>query len=199
MNRPTPLWLASRSPRRKQMLEDAGFDVQIHPPDFDDGKLQRGNVTPREWVKALACLKARRVWNLLRTAGNKTGIVLGADTMCAMDDQTLGQPRDADDARRMLQLLRNAEHETITGVCLISLNSGRHSCFSDAAHVHVGAISETQIEQYIVSQEWRGKAGAYNLSERIAAGWPIQCVGDPTTVMGLPMKRIMSFRFFILD
>jgi len=61
---------------------------------------------------------------------------------------------------------------------------------ADRAVVRVGPISDEQIEAYVASGEWRGKAGAYNLSERIEAGWPIECLGDPTTVMGLPMRRL---------
>ena len=198
-----PLWLASRSPRRKLMLEEAGFEVRVQPPDFDDARLRPGRVSVYEWVTALAALKAWRVADRLRGLGNRfapwfdawsdygvRGTVMGADTMCVKGTETLGQPRDADDAMRMLRLLRNAEHETITGVCLIDLATGRRFMFCDRAIVNVGNVSDSQIDQYISSGDWRGKAGAYNLSERIDAGWPIECIGDPATVMGLPMKRL---------
>jgi septum formation protein len=207
-----PLWLASRSPRRKLMLEQAGFDVRVRPADFDDAMLKPGCCSPYEWVTALAMLKAWRVADLVRGSGDQlalwcepwssygiAGSVLGADTMCVKDGATLGQPRDAADARRMLHALRNAEHETITGVCLISLANGRRFAFCDRATVRVGALTDSQIEDYIASEGWRGKAGAYNLSERIDAGWPIECVGDPATVMGLPMKAISDLRFQIYD
>ena len=201
-----PLWLASRSPRRKLMLEEAGFDVRVLPPDFDDARLQPGRVSMYEWVTALAAMKAWRVADLLRGLGDRIalwldewsscgtrGTVIGADTMCVKECEALGQPRDADDARRMLRLLRDAQHETITGVCLIDLDSGRRLMFCDRAIVRVGNLSGSQIESYIASGDWRGKAGAYNLSERIDAGWPIQCLGDPTTVMGLPMEKLRRF------
>jgi len=185
-----PLWLASRSPRRRQMLEELGIELQVHPPDIDDAVLQRGNVSPGWWVLALAYLKARRVAHLLHESGASRGTVLGGDTVCVARAQILGQPRDADNARRMLQLLRNARHETITGVCLIELAGGSRSFLFDRAIVRVGNLSDAQNDQYIASRDWRGKAGAYNLSERIEAGWPIECVGDPATVMGLPMRKL---------
>lgn len=198
-----PLWLASRSPRRKLMLERAGFDVRVQPPDFDDARLRPGRVTVYEWVTALAALKAWRVADLVRGVGDRfalwfdawasfglKGTVIGADTMCVKGGEALGQPRDADDARRMLRLLRNAEHQTITGVCLIDLATGGRLMFCDRALVRVGHVSDAHIDQYVSSGDWRGKAGAYNLSERIHAGWPIECLGDPATVMGLPMQRL---------
>ena len=185
-----PLWLASRSPRRRQMLEELGIELRVHPPDIDDAVLQRGNVSPGWWVLALAYLKARRVADLLHDSGIGGGTVLGGDTVCVVGTQVLGQPRDADDARRMLRLLRNARHGTITGVCLIDLAGGSRSFLFDRAIVRVGTVSDGQIDQYIASGDWRGKAGAYNLSERIEAGWPIECVGDPATVMGLPMRKL---------
>lgn len=198
-----PLWLASRSPRRKLMLEEAGFDVRVQPADFDDAALQPAGASFANWVVGLAYLKAWRVADLVRGVGDRMalwanewssfgreGTVLGADTVCVHGCEALGQPRDADDARRMLRCLRNAQHQTITGVCLISLATGERTLLFDSATVTVGDVTDDEIEQYVASGEWRGKAGAYNLSERIAAGWPIACAGDPATVMGLPMRRL---------
>ena len=203
----SPIWLASRSPRRRQLLMEAGIDARIMPPDIDDSRLRHGEVPPEWWVMALAYLKARRVSELLRAADPAArGIVLGADTVCALGRETLGQPRDAQDARRMLRLMQGREHRTLTGVCLLTMGTAsRHQGVKasssiwprlivfDAAIVRIGELSENQIEMYIASGDWRGKAGAYNLSERIDAGWPINCLGDPTTVMGLPMQRLTQW------
>ena len=94
----------------------------------------------------------------------------------------------------MLTQMRNRQHQTITGVCLMALGlSGetvRRRIFCDRANVTIGSLSDEQIQQYLASGQWQGKAGGYNLAERIDAGWPIQCEGDPTTVMGLPMQRL---------
>jgi septum formation protein len=195
-----PIWLASRSPRRRQLMIEAGFDVRVMAPDIDDGRLRHGSVPPEWWVMALAYLKARRVADILRASAQAAGgIVIGADTVCAVGRSVLGQPRDADDARRMLTLMRNREHRTITGVCLLRApESARVAAITrlivfDAAVVHIGDISDRQIEAYLQSGDWRGKAGAYNLAERIDAGWSITCMGDPTTVMGLPMQRLRGW------
>jgi septum formation protein len=178
--------LASASPRRRLLLNDAGIQVRVHPPDIDDGQLRSGAVPAEVWVMALAYLKARRVQETLDEAAG--AIVLGADTVCVHHGRILGQPRDEQHARWMLQMMRNATHHTISGVCLLS--GSRRLLFFDRAEVRIGDLSDAQIEQYIASGNWRGKAGAYNLAEQIAAGWPIDCTGDPTTVMGLPMRRL---------
>jgi septum formation protein len=197
-----PIWLASRSPRRRQMIADAGLDVRAIPPDIDDAALRPGRVTPDQWVMALAYLKARRAVESLSSPGSPAspspgtvGTILGADTVCVLPSgEILGQPRHAHDARRMLRDLRDSEHQTITGVCLLPLcgddRFGTRIMFVDRAAVRIGKLTDRQIEQYVNSGEWRGKAGAYNLSERVEAGWPIQCVGDPATVMGLPMQKL---------
>lgn len=190
-----PLWLASTSPRRRLMLEEAGIQVQVVSPDVDDGRLKSGRVTAEDWVMSLAYLKSRNVADKLRDASKQqvaTGTIIGADTVCVAGEEILGQPRDASDARRMLRMLREADHRTITGVCLISLRSDDRVLFCDQTIVRVGPVSDAQIEQYILSGDWRGKAGAYNLSERLAAGWSINIEGDPTTVMGLPMRRLTT-------
>lgn len=207
------LWLASRSPRRVELLAAAGIDATPLPADIDDGALRHGEVPPEWWVMSLAYLKARRVMDTLRKrcltpcfsdhlkekvsdtfSGQGDGMVLGADTVCAVGRTVLGQPRDADDARRMLSLVRGREHRTITGVCLLTLlRPDWRLIVFDAAIVRVGDVTDAQIEDYLVSGQWRGKAGAYNLSERIAAGWPISCLGDPATVMGLPIERMQGW------
>lgn len=179
------------------MLEAAGHQVIVMAPDVDDGLLRPGRVAPEQWVAALAYLKARRVWEQLRQhspAGDNL-LVLGADTVCVLDGMIVGQPRDAADARRMLGELRDRAHQTMTGVCLMQsrLSPSFRQSIVDAAEVTVGAISDQQIEEYLATNQWVGKAGAYNLSERIADGWPIQCIGDPATVMGLPMRRLAEF------
>jgi septum formation protein len=189
MTPPRPLCLASASPRRRHLLEEAGFPFTIRPADLDDGSFVRGQgTTPQAWAMALAWLKARRVASLLDDPA--AGVVLAADTICEVDGEVFGQPRHESDARRMLRAMRGRAHRTITGVCLLDRATGARRLFFDEAVVHVGDLDDETIDTYIAGGEWKGKAGAYNLADRIAAGWPITCEGDPTTVMGLPMRRL---------
>lgn len=186
-----PIWLASSSPRRRSLLAEAGIAVRLQPPEIDDATLRPGNVRGEHWAMAMAYLKGRCVADQLARCGTPvTGTILAADTICIHRGKIFGQPRDAADARAMLKAMENDEHVTVTGVSLINLADSSRWLSVDCATVRFGIVGDESIDEYVASGQWRGKAGAYNLSERIEAGWPIQVVGDPTTVMGLPMRRL---------
>lgn len=192
MSGPGSLWLASGSPRRRALLAEAGIVAEVRAPDIDDGMLRPGRVRPMHWVAALAYLKARRVADALHAAGDR-GLVLGADTVCVVDGRILGQPADAETATSMLRSMRDRDHETWTGVCLLRLERRSRLLFADRAVVRLGAIDDDEVDRYVRSRGWVGKAGGYNLAERLEAGWPLECRGDPTSVMGLPMERLQRW------
>jgi septum formation protein len=118
--------------------------------------------------------------------------VLGADTICVHEGEIIGQPKDEDEAAAWLRSFRGKSHDVLTGFCLIALPSGERWMGADRASVTWGEVGDDAIDEYVASGHWRGKAGAYNLEDRLEAGWPIDCEGDPTTVMGLPMQRISA-------
>ncbi|KAA0215200.1 MAG: septum formation protein Maf [Leptolyngbya sp. PLA3] len=188
-----PVALASRSPRRRELLTSHGVRHEVIDADIDDAELAPGDRDPRSWVMALAYLKAQAGALGSRDAMLLDGTVfLGADTVCVKDGQIIGQPADEADARRILHLFRDTDHEVLTGVALLDTRTGQRDMFVDVARVHVGHVSDQQIEDYLASGHWRGKAGAYNLSERLEAGWPITYQGDPTSIMGLPMEALTA-------
>jgi septum formation protein len=172
------------------MLGEAGIAIELRPAGIDDAELTSGDVAPAHWVIALAYLKARWVADQLMAGGTTVGTVLGADTVCVHDGRILGQPAGADEARWMLRSMREAIHDVVTGVCLIGLPDLARVMFADRASVRWRHVSDASIERYMATGEWRGKAGAYNLEDRVNDGWPIECTGDPATVMGLPMRRL---------
>lgn len=191
MTRSRPIVLASRSPRRLQLLQQAGWMVTVEVPSIDDGVLHAGDSTPEEWVEALAWMKTRAVADARVERGDDTACtILGADTVCVLGDLILGQPDDCDEARSMLQSFIGRAHDVMTGICLFAYPEGTRRMFFDCAEVIWGEVSQEAIETYLDGNGWRGKAGAYNLEDRLEDGWPIQCLGDPTTVMGLPMQRL---------
>ena len=188
-----PIVLASRSPRRKQLLEEAGIRVHVLPPRLDDGELTPQGQTPEQWVLELALLKALDVVKQVSSDKElEAATVLAADTVCVHQGEILGQPTDAAHAQAMLSALCDSAHRTISGVCLVRLADGERMLFVDEADVYIGKLSDEAIREYVQSGQWQGKAGGYNLTERIDAGWPIRCEGDPTTVMGLPMQRLRA-------
>lgn len=182
------LILASTSPRRRQLLTEYGYAHEATKPPVDDGQLGRGRVSAAGWVASLAWLKARAVWDGLPTTTRVSAVVLAADTVVHKNGEILGQPTDRDDAFRIVSTLIAGEHLVLTGVCLIG--EGERTWFVDRSAVRVGTVSPRQIESYLDTNGWRGKAGGYNLHERIADGWPIEYEGDDTSIMGLPMSRL---------
>ncbi|MBT4583552.1 MAG: hypothetical protein HOC93_00545 [Phycisphaerae bacterium] len=183
----TPLILASTSPRRRELLLEAGISSIAVSPTIDDSVFSCGKMLPKEWVTTLAVLKARSVTT---QSCKERGTVLAADTVCVVDGEVLGQPRDANEARAMIESVLNRDHDVHTGWCLKTMD-GLHSVHGcETTVVSIGLISNENIDTYIQSGMWLGKAGGYNLSERLVAGWPLSWQGDPTSVMGLPMERL---------
>ena len=178
--------LASSSPRRRRLLDEHGIVHEAIAPPIDDGDLAPGDTNPVGWVVALAHLKARSVADTTE----RSALVLGCDTVVVRGDTIIGQPADLPDARRILESLGGGRHTVITGVAIIDAATGERRHLVDSAAVTVGGLDPQAIEKYLASGQWRGKAGAYNLMDRIGAGWPIEYAGDPTTVMGLPMRRL---------
>lgn len=158
-------------------------------PPLDDAALDSGDAPARVWVAALAYLKAASALRAMSPERAADAVILGADTLVVKDGRMIGKPVDGADARRILQRLSAGSHEVLTGAALVSVESGRE-IFVDATRVRVGALAEDVIEDYVESGGWQGKAGAYNLAERLDAGWPIEFEGDPGTIMGLPMRRL---------
>lgn len=184
------LTLASVSPRRRQLLEQAGVPHAVRPSGIDDARLIPGVCTPRGWVMALAYLKAAAT---ARQPGLHPGtIVLGADTVCVHDGRILGQPADRADAERMVRAFARRTHEVLTGVALVCPRTRRRTVFVDRSQVMVGDLSDARIAEYLATDDWRGKAGAYNIAERLDAGWPITFEGTMDSVMGLPVRRTLS-------
>lgn len=177
--------LASRSSRRRLLLEEAGFEVDIRIPAIDDSDVVINECVPERLVISLAWFKASQIECEL----NNVLALIAADTVCDLDGEVLGKPADRLDAEQMLRSMFGREHITRTGVCICTAE-GR-MLFEDSTLLRMGSPSEKDLEAYLDSSSWEGKAGGYNLSERIEAGWPIEFEGDPTTVMGLPMRRLI--------
>jgi nucleoside triphosphate pyrophosphatase len=186
--------LASASPRRRAMLEQAGVAHRVSPAGIDDGDLVPGHSTcPQEWVVALAYLKATSsIRTIQDEAFGGVIVVLGADTVCVQGGEIIGQPDDRDHARAIIEQMRSDTHEVLTGVAIVDPTNGRRELFVDRSIVTVGAVPDHEIEAYLDSELWRGKAGAYNITERLAAGWPITFTGDETSIVGLPLSRTLD-------
>lgn len=174
------LVLASASPRRQELLRNAGiaFEAQAAniPEDPQPGERVEDYAERLAREKALAVARQR-----------PQDVVLGADTVVVLDGLILGKPSDAADAARMLRLLSGREHRVITGVCLVV--SGQPSVASETTLVTVSEITDEDIASYIASGEPMDKAGAYAI-QGIASRWIPRIEGDYSNVVGLPVALV---------
>jgi len=188
------LILASASPRRQELLRNAGIPFTVQPADINETPL--ADEFPRECAERLAREKALAIFQ-----SQPQNHVLGADTIVVVDDAILGKPRDADDAARMLRLLSGRTHAVITGVCLVGkgVASGQWPVASDAEEltasemtlVTMCELSDHEIRDYIATGEPMDKAGAYAI-QGIASRWIPRIEGDYSNVVGLPVALVYA-------
>ena len=181
--------LASSSPRRRQLLEQAGLNFAVESADIDE-RLQ-SDEPPSKYVQRLAVEKAQAVWERHRNHSDSDDpiIVLGADTAVVLDGNVLGKPADQADARRMLELLSGRTHQVLTGIAAVSA----HGLVSDVeiTQVFFDLIDEEELVHYLMSGEPMDKAGAYGI-QGYAARWIPRIEGCYFNVMGLPLARTME-------
>jgi septum formation protein len=179
------LYLASSSPRRAEILRAVGWPFQLVDGAVDETRQPDENAV--DYVRRLAEAKA-----LTGALTPGSGLVLGADTVVVVGGELLGQPRDSDDARRMLSLLSGRWHEVITGVALRRAgNEGRNVAAHEVTRVRFSSMSAEEIEWYVGTGEPSGKAGAYAIQGQ-AALFIEEIQGDYFNIVGLPIHLVLE-------
>ena len=174
------LILASASPRRQELLRNAGIVFDVQPAHI--------NEDPLEGEQAKDCAERLAREKALAIAKKRPNdAVLGADTLVVIDNQILNKPVDAADAIRMLRLLSGRIHQVVTGVCLVA--NGQPSVSSETTLVTMTEISEKEIIDYVATGEPMDKAGAYAI-QGIASRWIPRIEGDYSNVVGLPVALV---------
>jgi len=204
------LVLASASPRRQELLRNAGISFVVQPADVDETPIP--GESARDCAERLAREKALKIWR-----SRPQDVVVGADTVVVVDGEILGKPVDAEDAARMLRILSGREHQVITGVAVARLRlqaaapesvgspslakAARHGASqvevddvelrtaSETTLVTMSPISEDQIREYVETGEPMDKAGAYAI-QGIASRWIPRIEGDYSNVVGLPVALV---------
>lgn len=183
------LVLASASPRRRELLTQAGFTFEIHPAHLDEDPLP--DEEPIAYVTRLAREKAEVVYTrLAQEAGSANGLmVLGADTTVTLDNEIVGKPADAAEAARMLRRLSGRSHRVITGVALTTAQGTEVA--AEVTGVRFLTLSDAEIGAYVATGEPMDKAGAYAIQGR-AARWIPRIEGCYFNVVGLPVALVCS-------
>ena len=209
LNGKPKLILASRSPRRRELLEKAGYDFEVIPADESVEEGHFDELAPEELVAELAQLKAENVLLAIRGM-QQTGepietlqirhsrtaigpiddprVVLGGDTIAECEGEILGKPTDREDARRILKTLAGRRHYVWSGLCLWPLNENLPLVAVERTILFMNPLSDSQIEEYLDSGAWEGKAGAFGYQDGI--DWVTILEGTESNVVGLPMELL---------
>ncbi len=176
-----PLVLASRSPRRRELLVQAGYEFQVMPADESAECGVCSGESPPEMVARLAWRKAEFVARKV-----PRGLVIGCDTVAECHGQILGKPRDRQHAADMLRTLRGREHRVYSGLCLWRRPEDRATGRVEVSTLVMDPITDLELEAYLDTDLWEGKAGAFGFQDGLE--WVHLITGSASNVVGLPME-----------
>lgn len=175
--------LASGSPRRRELLADHGYDFEVIPPGENAECGICSKETPPELVARLAQQKTKDV--ALRY---ESGVYVGADTVAECMGNILGKPKNREHARQMLKLMRGRAHHVYSGVCIWRRPDDYCSISVETTKLRMDEITDKQIEKYLDSDQWIGKAGAFGYQDGL--DWVHIIAGSESNVVGLPMQLL---------
>ena len=181
------LILASSSPRRAEVLRNAGIEFEVRPADIDETRLPGERAS--DYVQRLALEKARAATN--SETSNQDVIVVGADTVVVNGEEILLKPESPDDARRMLRQLSDGVHEVHTGLAVIRVPQKIESVIEEITSVHFAKLSDAEIDAYIATGEPFDKAGAYGI-QSLGGRYVTRVEGCYFNVMGMPLARLWA-------
>jgi septum formation protein len=174
--------LASASPRRRELLAEAGYEFTVVPPEIDESAFEGSGAC--EYAERLALAKAREVADRFPES-----LVIGADTVVDFQGEIVGKPADEKEAEVITRKLFSAPHKVITGVAIVRVSDGVEIVESETTTVYPKVLTDKQIAEHIKSQSWQDKAGAYAIKEN-GDEFIEKIEGSLTNVMGLPMELL---------
>ena len=183
---PAPVILASASPRRRQLMSEAGYEFTVVPPEVDESAFAVDKADPVEYAKRLALAKAKSI-----APKYPDSLVIGADTIVDFRGRIIGKAADAEEAEQITRKLFSAPHKVITGVAIVRLSNDTELVRSDSTTVYPRKMTADQIADHIKGGSWRDKAGAYAIQET-GDEFVEKIEGSLTNVMGLPMELMES-------
>jgi len=178
------LILASASPRRRQLLSDAGYEFEVAPPEVAEPNTPPDGVLPAVWAETLAYLKARSVAEL-----HPGALVLGADTIVTYGGQIIGKPSDLDHARHILTRQFGGKNDVITGLALLHPGRIERIITHVRTTLTMRPMTEAELTEYLDSGAWLGKAGAYAWQEG-GDKFVLSSRGSESNVVGLPLEKL---------
>jgi septum formation protein len=175
------LILASASPRRQDLLKEAGYAFVIHPANVDEDNFP-SHLTPTQLAEYLANKKAHAL-----AKDFPHDVILAADTVVALGSQQLGKPTDASHARQMLSTLSGTTHHVITGVAVLRPADNFHRSLTVTSTVQMRKLTPAEIDAYVATHQWQGKAGGYGIQDHDP--FVTNMGGSLTNIVGLPIDE----------
>jgi len=169
------------SPRRKELLENIRIDFLVHPSSF---KEKEGGLSPEELAAHNALGKAHQV-----SLNYLDALIIGVDTVVAVNEHILGKPKDIEDHKRMIRLLSGKKHKVISAICIINTKTEKTMTAYETTFVSMDRIEEADIEAYVASGEGDDKASGYAI-QGLGALFIKKIEGDYFNVVGLPIYRL---------
>ncbi len=179
-----PFILASASPRRRQLLTEAGYAFEVEPSGFAEPE-PGPETSPADYAAGLAYRKAADV-----AGRRKSGLILAADTICVVEGVILGKPSDRADAERMIRLQEGRDTEVLTGLCLLRAERSEWVGAVEVSVVRFRSLEDHQRDAFLDSDRWQGKSGGYGVQDRDP--WVEVVRGSHSNVVGLPMERLAA-------
>jgi septum formation protein len=177
--------LASASPRRRDLLQEAGYEFEVIVPSVAAECGVCSGESPPELVARLAYQKAGDVGPRVGR-----GLIVACDTVAECHGQIMGKPDNEEHARQMLQLLSGREHRVYSGLCVWDYPEGEPDVRVEETVLTMDPLTENQIEDYLASGQWEGKAGAFGYQDRL--GWVHILEGSESNVVGLPLELLAT-------
>jgi len=175
--------LASKSPRRKEILEKHGYDVVVDVSNVDEDSVKRKEV--KELVMELAKLKADAV-----KERHKDDIIVAADTLVYFDGKEIGQQKNDNEAKETIKRLLGNTHEVYSGICVINTSNNKILQDFEVSKVKLKNVSDETLRKYIASGQYKRKAGAYNIADPEFESFVENVEGCKFNIMGLPIEKV---------
>ncbi len=176
------LILASASPRRRLLLEEAGYPLEVEPSGFEEPE-PGPEASPEDYAAHLAWQKAAAV-----ARRRESGLVLGADTVCEVRGEILNKPLDRRDAERMIRLQEGHDTDVVSGICLFRVGSHEWVGAVEVSAIRFRRLSDSERNEYLDSNRWEGRSGGYGLRDPDPFVEVIR--GSYSNVVGLPLERL---------
>ncbi len=183
----TQFILASASPRRRELLADAGYNFDIIPADLDENSFKTQSACPAYYTKLLSEVKADAI-----AVKYPSRAVLGSDCIVELGGRIYEKPDDAEDARRIISELFREPHNVITSVALICKETDFHKVITVTTKIYPVRLTDEQIEFHIQTGRWQGRAGGYGIQDPHTDQYIERIEGSFTNVVGLPMEETAS-------